>query len=100
MEGEDDKREFDTLLVVSEQGYGDTFQFCRFITLLEERGLNVQLFCQEELKNFLREWSSIKNVKNTIHKDGDKYLWCPLMSLPNRLNINNKTYRINRVILM
>jgi Flp pilus assembly protein TadD len=39
-----------TVLVWSEQGFGDTLQFCRYVPLLEERGARVILEVQPDLK--------------------------------------------------
>ena len=43
-----------TILVYSEQGLGDTLQFCRYVPLLVQRGARVLLRVQEPLQRLLR----------------------------------------------
>jgi len=38
-----------TILVYAEQGFGDTLQFCRYLPLLAERGVNVVFECHQPL---------------------------------------------------
>ena len=40
--GKDETRKFDELIVIAEQGYGDTLQFCRLVLLLQAKKLNVR----------------------------------------------------------
>ena len=42
-----------TLLIHTEQGLGDTLQFCRYIPLLEARGARVVFEVQPVLRRFL-----------------------------------------------
>ncbi len=69
-----------TLLLLSEQGYGDTLQFCRYIPLLHRRGARVVLRVPQPLLTVLR------GLADTIAGPGDGLprfdAWCPLMSLP------------------
>jgi len=76
------------LLVVSEQGYGDTIQFVRYIRLLEENGIHVTLSAPEALHGILA--SSLRHTKlicKSEHKAIDTGFWIPLMSLPYLLGI-------------
>ena len=84
-EGLNDKRKFKKIIIVAEQGFGDTIQFCRFIEQIDWGGLEVEFFCQEALAPLLKESSSIKKVITSIaSKKGEGNLtgWIPLMSLP------------------
>jgi Tfp pilus assembly protein PilF len=69
-----------TLLLMSEQGLGDTLQCCRYVPLLRRRGARVVLRVQRPLLTLLR------GLADTIAAPGDGLLrfdaWCPLMSLP------------------
>ncbi len=79
------------LLVVSEQGLGDTFQYMRYIPYLRSQGLNVLFSAQEKLHSLIKA-SGIDlnpltpNQANTI-SEGE---WISLLSLPRYLQINPK----------
>lgn len=80
-------RDFQKLIVVSEQGFGDTFQFSRFCKDLTKFNKEVELFCQEAVVGVLRDSENICTISTVIGSDPRSTLWCPLMSLPHRLNI-------------
>ena len=69
-----------TLMLLSEQGLGDTLQFCRYVPLLRQRGARVILRVQRPLVTLLR------GLADRIVAPGGGMLrfdaWCPLMSLP------------------
>jgi len=71
-----------TVLIHSEQGLGDTIQFCRFATLVTRRGARVILEVQPELKSLM----SSLNRGITVIAQGDEIpkfdCHTPLMSLP------------------
>ena len=77
------------IILVCEQGFGDTIQFYRFAILLEQIGIKVILFCQKPLISLLKEGGSIKNVTDELSEQKilRKAKWCPLMSLPIKLGI-------------
>ena len=70
-----------TLLLLSEQGLGDTLQACRYVPLLRARGARVVLQVQPPLLPLLHDLAA-----DTLAVPGDKLppfdAWCPLMSLP------------------
>ncbi|WP_269625321.1 tetratricopeptide repeat protein [Prochlorococcus marinus] len=78
------------LIVISEQGLGDTIHFMRYIPYLRSQGINIS-FCAQKVLHELIIVSDIhphpilKEDTNLI-KSG-KYI--PLLSLPKFLNINN-----------
>ena len=77
-----------TILLYSEQGFGDTIQFARFATLLAERGGKVILQVQQPLKNLLAQ---LEGVECVIGEQDDPPAFdchCPLLSLPFELQIN------------
>ncbi len=71
-----------TILLHSEQGYGDTIQFCRYVALVAARGARVILQVEEPLRQLM---SGLAGVSQCISKDEalpDFDLHCPLLSLP------------------
>jgi tetratricopeptide (TPR) repeat protein len=71
-----------TLLLHSEQGLGDIIQFCRYATLVAERGARVVLEAPPSLANLLRSLQGVAQV--VVHGEMlppfDYH--CPLLSLP------------------
>jgi hypothetical protein len=71
-----------TILLHSEQGLGDTLQFCRYARLVAERGATVILEVEEPLKELC---SSMDGVALALAKGQTLPPFdfhCPLMSLP------------------
>jgi tetratricopeptide (TPR) repeat protein len=73
-----------SLFVYSEQGFGDTLQFCRYIKLLHALGCSRIIFeCQPALKTLMSQCfeaiADVIAVGETL-PDFDRH--CPLMSLP------------------
>ncbi len=97
---QEDKQLPKNLILVSEQGLGDTIQFCRFAIAIEKLGVNVILFCQSQLILLLKEGSSLKNVTNTLSPSQDPRLtkWCSLLSMPLKCKINAKIPQQNAYI--
>jgi hypothetical protein len=76
------------LLVVAEQGYGDTFQFSRYLDLACQRFRSVSLMCSEPTRR-LMEWSFGDRVKIFSKVPADYSRWdcySPMMSLPRAFN--------------
>ncbi len=72
------------LLVITEQGFGDTFQFVRYLPLLAERFTQIGFVCSQPTLR-LMEWSfgDTVTLMNRMPTDfGDWDLQCPLLSLP------------------
>jgi tetratricopeptide (TPR) repeat protein len=71
-----------TILLQSEQGYGDSIQFCRYVPLVAARGARVILQVEEPLRQLM---SGLAGVSQCISKDAALPafdLHCPLLSLP------------------
>ncbi len=66
------------LVLVAEQGLGDTIQFCRFAPVLAARGLDVTLLTRPSMVPLL---SSLPDVTVTAEVT-DKLPWAPLLSVP------------------
>jgi tetratricopeptide (TPR) repeat protein len=73
-----------SLLVVAEQGFGDTFQFARYLPLAAERFARVGFVCSAPTLR-LMEWAFGEEVALFTRLPGDYGDWdvhCPLLSLP------------------
>jgi tetratricopeptide (TPR) repeat protein len=71
-----------TVLLVHEQGLGDTIQFIRYAPLLAERGASVLLGVQPSLKAVALTVPGVKQVFGDGEVLPDFDLYCPLLSLP------------------
>jgi Tfp pilus assembly protein PilF len=71
-----------TILLHSEQGFGDTIQFCRYVPLVAARGARVVLEIEEPLLELLTDLAGATRViaKGNLLPDFD--LQCSLLSLP------------------
>ena len=76
------------LLVVSEQGIGDTLQFMRYILALKEKTSSVK-FCTHKKLHPLIQASGIDDYPLTLKQANDVNhgKWVPLLSVPGRLNV-------------
>ena len=77
------------LLVVSEQGLGDTIQFMRFILYLRREGFNISFCAQNKLLDLIKFSGIIEepldpSQTNKIKKGN----WIPLLSLPRLINVS------------
>lgn len=77
-----------TLLLVTEQGYGDTIQCVRFIPALAAAGARVVLQTRPALIPLLRTLSGLARVVSTGEPAPEADAWCPLFSLPLHLGIS------------
>jgi tetratricopeptide (TPR) repeat protein len=81
-----------SILLHSEQGYGDTIQFCRYAKLVADLGARVILEVPEPLADLLRELAGVSQVivRGAPLPPFDYY--CPFLSLP--LAMRTKTSNI------
>lgn len=73
------------ILIRAEQGFGDTFQFVRYLPLVKARGGRVIFECQVGLQRVLRELEGVdeivqKTATGRVLAQFDTYI--PLLSLP------------------
>ncbi len=70
------------LLVVAEQGFGDTLQCLRYLPLLHERGIEVAVHCRPTLRRLVETLPHMAGVccPGEPPLDGNAYL--PMMDLP------------------
>ena len=76
------------LLVVSEQGLGDTIQYMRYIPYLRELGLNIHFSAQKKLHSLIKS----SNIDSNPLTPEDASLvndkkWIPLLSIPKNLAV-------------
>tara|TARA_B100000674_G_scaffold495283_1_gene522232 strand:+ start:257 stop:1435 length:1179 start_codon:yes stop_codon:yes gene_type:complete len=91
-EGPNDPRPCDHIVLVAEQGFGDTLQFMRLALHLQHQGIRTSLFCQSALVPLLQEQTALNEVFDecppmtfTINSR-----WCPLMSLAHWLQLTER----------
>jgi tetratricopeptide (TPR) repeat protein len=71
-----------TILLHSEQGFGDTVQFCRYAPLVTARGARVILEVEEPLQGLLTGLAGTTQVVAKGNRLPDFDWQCPLLSLP------------------
>ena len=73
------------LVVWCEQGIGDAIQFCRYLPMLEARGIPFEVYCRPSLVSLLRDWQRlgdrVKPYHNRTDPDDDRPQ-VALLSLP------------------
>lgn len=93
-----DKEE--NLLVVSEQGLGDTIQFMRYINVLKSMKINVSFCAQDKLHELIKtsdiHLNPISPNDCDLVKSGK---WIPLLTLPKYLGVSPKNPIINKPYL-
>jgi Glycosyltransferase family 9 (heptosyltransferase) len=71
-----------TILLYTEQGFGDAIQFIRYLPLVAERGGKIIIACQAQLQRLFkitaRGWQIVSQGEALPRFD----LYCPLLSLP------------------
>ena len=71
-----------TILLVGEQGLGDTLQFVRYAKLVKQRGATVVVECQPQLVSLVAGCAGIDRVSAAGQPRTDFDVYCPLLSLP------------------
>jgi len=87
----------DRLVVMAEQGLGDVIQFCRFVPILAERGLDVTFLAGKNMAALLSTLANAK-IASTIEeleRDARPIRWVPLMSLPSILGLRPNSIPAN-----
>lgn len=80
-----------TLLLHSEQGYGDTLQFCRYAKLLDDRGASVILEVPGALTPLLQSLVGATQIVTQGEALPTFDYYCPLLSLPLALSTSLAT---------
>jgi len=71
-----------TILLHAEQGFGDTFQFIRYVPLAVARGANVIVEAPDSLKPLIATLPGVSAVVSRNETTPPFDLQCPLLSLP------------------
>ncbi|HEU5046778.1 MAG TPA: tetratricopeptide repeat protein [Rickettsiales bacterium] len=81
-----------TILLHSEQGFGDTLQFCRYASMVEALGANVIMEVQAPLVQIVSSVADYSGqVMETQCFTGEFDFHCPLMSLPHAFKTTVET---------
>ena len=73
-----------SVLLMSEQGFGDTLQFSRYALHLQQQGLDVTLLSQPALVPLLRDSVGLKQVMGQLDSDRlaeQQPIWLPLLDV-------------------
>jgi len=70
-----------SILLHSEQGLGDTIQFCRYANMVMQRGAKVTLQVPQALHALLTNLAGVQNLLSTDSAESYDFQ-CPLLSLP------------------
>jgi hypothetical protein len=84
------------LLLVSEQGFGDTLMMLRFALTLVARGVPVELVCQRALVELIRHGAPSIPVKAGLVQEPRLRTWTPLLSLPRLLGATDQLMPLRR----
>jgi Tfp pilus assembly protein PilF len=79
------------LLLLAEQGFGDTLQFIRYAPLLARQGGTVTLACSRHLSRLMRRVDGLAAVVDDPGDEPAVDFQLPLMSLPHRLGTRLET---------
>jgi len=71
-----------TILLYTEQGFGDAIQFIRYVPLVAERGARVILVCPKELKSLCQTVEGVSEVIAGGEQLPSFDVHCSLLSLP------------------
>jgi tetratricopeptide (TPR) repeat protein len=70
------------ILLLADEGNGDTLQFCRYVPDVASRGGRIILAVQPPLVRLLSRLSGVSEIVTTGDRPPSFDLWCALMSLP------------------
>ena len=80
-----------TILLVPEQGLGDSIQFARFAPLVAARGGRVLLGLQPQLARLFRNFPGVEQIVPAGSKLPRYDIHCPLLSIPGALGVTLDT---------
>lgn len=80
-----------TILLYTEQGYGDAIQFVRYVPLLAARGARVVLRCQPELAGIFATVPGVAEVVSTAQPVPEFDVHCSLLGVPRLVGTTTET---------
>jgi tetratricopeptide (TPR) repeat protein len=80
-----------TILLLGEQGLGDTVQFCRYAPIVAERGAHVVLEAVVPVVTLLETLDGVAEIIQAGETVPPVHYYCPLVSLPLELGTTLKT---------
>lgn len=83
-----------SIVIYSEQGFGDSLHFCRYLPMLFDYFNSVAFVCPEPVKQVLEQSldDRIELLNKRSNKNFDRYQWyCPLISLPLAFSTTGRT---------
>lgn len=80
-----------TILVMPEQGFGDTILMARFLPLLRARGCRIRLICKPPLRRLLAGIDAVQRYADTRSDIAECDVWTPMMDLPRYLGTTLET---------
>ena len=88
------------LVLVAEQGLGDTIQFCRFAPLLAARGFDVTILVRKAMAPLLSTLKGVTIATDAAELAQDKrpLRWLPLLSVPGVLGITPENVPARRAL--
>lgn len=90
-EGWNDPRGCEQLVIVSEQGLGDTIQFIRLLKIIQDKGIRTSFFGPEELRQLLRKGTSLGPFTSVLNNENRNTRWCTLLSIPHLIGLTQNT---------
>jgi len=82
------------IILMSEQGLGDTIQFARYAMFLQAKGYGVTLLSQPALVNLLNKYGALENVIDKLVSEEHNRMntcWLPLMDIGQKFPALNGT---------
>jgi Glycosyltransferase family 9 (heptosyltransferase) len=79
------------ILLVGDQGYGDTIQFCRYIPMVAERCHEVILGCSVEMLPLLKRIPGVVHAQHRWNEIPGHAAYCRLSSLPGLFHTTQNT---------
>tara|TARA_B100001123_G_C15263085_1_gene1007350 strand:+ start:464 stop:1888 length:1425 start_codon:yes stop_codon:yes gene_type:complete len=80
------------LLIICEQGFGDTIHFIRFAKLFSKEGTEIIVLAQDELNSLLEQQAWISNIINLGDEIPEHDFYVYIQSIPGILEWNPTTY--------
>lgn len=86
-----DGKPVDTLMLIGDQGFGDTIQFARYIPRVAERCRELIVACSEEMFPIVRQQPGVKRYFDRWEQAPEFAAYCPLSGLPRLFGTNLET---------